>query len=182
MSMHSSETPSHDGPDTGSVFDDAVREAYLEELREGRVDNSGGWAQVRSDESPGVREAEIVPGQGAVIDPDREVLGDGTRPTEEERAVMHERLPAVRAILAEVSGRVGTRAVTAAELSTRTSQEVVSESHSGEVDEREERRNLHQEARRLAIETGVTHRVIRNAQGKLAVEPLSPRTKNRIQK
>lgn len=181
MSMHSSEntdpTPHGEDPTTDAVTQlteeeqsrIAEQERYLEELREGRADNSGGWSDIRSGEVPVVRvelAAAPEPARG-VIDPDREQLEGYSAVTEEQRATGRERLRDARAALGRAQRRVGVRAVTASDLI-----ESPSLGNVGEVlDEHEQWRVAKEEARRLSIETGESHRVLKDAHGNYVVEP-----------
>ena len=167
MSTHSTEAGS--GQDNGSLTSDQLARAN-EERAEDRDTSAGGRlsgthhqsfiAESRSRRKP--RPSGNVRGY---YDGEREELGDGSRLTDEERALSLQRL-------AEVRVKLGIGVV--ADLPTPPPRV---ETLLPEIPQpREATTMTHRElgaiARQLAMETGITHRVTSNSHGDLIVEPV----------
>lgn len=166
--------------ETDPSTDEALREQYLKDLRESRkdidyvpggvrsyggteADDSGETATPTNDADP-----DAPARQDGTIDPDREQLGDGSWPDDEEREVGKPRLNEARRVLAETSARLGVDAVSAATLLERSDSSTPNQAN-------EDIAKLRAQARQLAIETGVTHRITRDAFGRPVIKMVEPR-------
>lgn len=152
-----------------SSFSPEDAASAAEDRADDRSANSGGWSEVRAGNSP-VQADTVSPRRDGPIDPDRERLGDGSWPTDEEREVGRPGLAEARRVLEETSARLGVDAVSAATLMERSS---ATPSDQTSVDIAQ----LRAQARQLAIDTGVTHRIGRDKFGRPVVEMVPPRVK-----
>lgn len=166
--------------ETDPTTDKALREQYLRDLHESREDIDyipGGVRAYGSTEADdGSQETRrtsdtnptVSPRRDDSIDPDREQLGDGSWPTAEEREANSPRLAEARRVQDKASERLGVDAVSAATLMERSRSTTTDQAS-------EDPAKLRAKARQLAIETGVTHRVTRDAFGRPVVEMVKPR-------
>ncbi len=168
MSMNSPHIPIT----TNSALTPEQAAQAAEDRADDRDTSSGGWVRERQSNPviPTPRTSHPVGSVRGFSDGERQELGDGTWPGEEDSEIGRTRLDEVRQVLADTSRRVGARVVTAAQLvEEQTSRD------DEPVDTRVLRRELAAKAKELAISTGITHTVTEDVHGKLVVRAVNSR-------